>query len=99
MDGHAGAPEHGRSSSRELIIPASNGSTLTMALTGRRRSVAKAQRPARTMRKADGRRVADARDPIALEVFSNALLSVAEEIGALLIRTAYSVNIKERHDA
>jgi N-methylhydantoinase B len=38
-------------------------------------------------------------DPIALEVFSNALLSIAEEMGALLIRTAYSTNIKERHDA
>lgn len=38
-------------------------------------------------------------DPIALEVFSNALLSIAEEMGALLIRTAYSTNIKERQDA
>ena len=38
-------------------------------------------------------------DPVALEVFSNALLSVAEEMGALLIRTAYSINIKERQDA
>jgi N-methylhydantoinase B len=38
-------------------------------------------------------------DPIQLEVFSNALLSIAEEMGALLIRTAYSTNIKERHDA
>ena len=38
-------------------------------------------------------------DPVMLEVFSNALLSIAEEMGALLIRTAYSTNIKERHDA
>jgi N-methylhydantoinase B len=38
-------------------------------------------------------------DPVVLEVFSNALLSIAEEMGALLIRTAYSTNIKERHDA
>jgi len=38
-------------------------------------------------------------DPVALEVFSNALLSVAEEMGAVLIRTAYSINIKERQDA
>ena len=42
---------------------------------------------------------AAAPDPVALEVFSNALLSIAEEMGALLIRTAYSINIKERHDA
>ena len=40
-----------------------------------------------------------AADPVMLEVFSNALLSIAEEMGALLIRTAYSTNIKERHDA
>lgn len=38
-------------------------------------------------------------DAVALEVFSNALLSVAEEMGAALIRTAYSTNIKERQDA
>ena len=44
-------------------------------------------------------REASAPDAIALEVFSNALLSIAEEMGALLIRTAYSTNIKERHDA
>lgn len=40
-----------------------------------------------------------AADAVALEVFSNALLSISEEMGALLIRTAYSINIKERHDA
>lgn len=45
------------------------------------------------------RRSGAAPDPIAIEVFSNALLSVAEEMGALLIRTAYSTNIKERQDA
>lgn len=48
---------------------------------------------------ARGRRSASTPDPIALEVFSNALLSAAEEMGALLIRTAYSTNIKERQDA
>ena len=44
-------------------------------------------------------RETSAPDAVALEVFSNALLSIAEEMGALLIRTAYSTNIKERHDA
>lgn len=34
----------------------------------------------------------------ALEILSNRLLSVAEEMGAVLIRTAYSTNIKERRD-
>ena len=36
--------------------------------------------------------------PIELEVVSNALLSVAEEMGAVLIRTSQSTNIKERRD-
>lgn len=45
------------------------------------------------------KRNAAAPDAVALEVFSNALLSISEEMGALLIRTAYSTNIKERHDA
>src|ERR1700704_4306845 len=47
---------------------------------------------------AEGKRTA-LPDPVMLEVFSNGLLSIAEEMGALLIRTAYSTNIKERHDA
>ena len=37
-------------------------------------------------------------DPITLEVVGNALLSVAEEMGMVLIRSAYSTNIKERKD-
>jgi N-methylhydantoinase B len=37
-------------------------------------------------------------DAITLEILSNRLLSVAEEMGAVLIRTAYSTNIKERRD-
>ncbi len=37
-------------------------------------------------------------DPIVVEVLSNAFMSVAEEIGTILIRTAYSTNIKERKD-
>ena len=37
-------------------------------------------------------------DPISFEVLRNAFISVAEEMGATLVRTAYSPNIKERHD-
>lgn len=37
-------------------------------------------------------------DAVTLEILSNRLLSVAEEMGAVLIRTAYSTNIKERRD-
>ncbi len=37
-------------------------------------------------------------DPITLSVLSSALKGIAEEMGALLIRGAYSSNIKERRD-
>ena len=37
-------------------------------------------------------------DPIMLEVFNNLFMSIAEQMGAALINTAYSVNIKERLD-
>ena len=37
-------------------------------------------------------------DPVALEIFKNLYISVAEEMGLTLGRTAYSPNIKERRD-
>ena len=37
-------------------------------------------------------------DPITLEVLHNALLSITEEAYVALMRSAYSTNIKERHD-
>jgi len=37
-------------------------------------------------------------DPIMLEVFNNLFMSIAEQMGAALENTAYSVNIKERLD-
>ena len=37
-------------------------------------------------------------DPISLEVFKNMFISVADEMGVALLRTAYSSNIKERRD-
>jgi N-methylhydantoinase B len=37
-------------------------------------------------------------DPIIVEVLSNAFMSIAEEMGSTLVRTAYSTNIKERKD-
>ncbi|OWU85651.1 5-oxoprolinase [Oceanicola sp. 22II-s10i] len=37
-------------------------------------------------------------DPILLEVFNNLFMSIAEQMGATLRNTAYSVNIKERLD-
>ena len=38
-------------------------------------------------------------DPITLEVLRNALESIADEMGAVLRRTSFSPNIKERMDA
>jgi len=37
-------------------------------------------------------------DPIMLEVFNNLFMSIADQMGATLSNTAYSVNIKERLD-
>ncbi len=37
-------------------------------------------------------------DPVSLEIFKNLFISVAEEMGVTLGRTAYSPNIKERRD-
>lgn len=37
-------------------------------------------------------------DPVMLEVFNNLFMSIAEQMGASLENTAYSVNIKERLD-
>src|SRR5258708_35282376 len=38
-------------------------------------------------------------DPITLEVLRNGLESIADEMGAVLKRTSFSPNIKERMDA
>jgi len=37
--------------------------------------------------------------PVTLEIMGNLILSVAEEMGITLVKTAYSTNIKERKDA
>ena len=37
-------------------------------------------------------------DPVLLEVFNNLFMSVADQMGATLANTAWSVNIKERLD-
>jgi N-methylhydantoinase B len=37
-------------------------------------------------------------DPISLEIFRSALTAIAEEMGAVLTRSGYSPNIKERRD-
>ncbi|MGE0556989.1 MAG: hydantoinase B/oxoprolinase family protein [Burkholderiales bacterium] len=37
-------------------------------------------------------------DPVMLEIFNNLCMSIAEQMGATLANTAYSVNIKERLD-
>ncbi len=37
-------------------------------------------------------------DPVMLELFGNRMMAIAEEMGAALVNTAHSVNIKERLD-
>lgn len=37
-------------------------------------------------------------DPVLLEIFNNLFMSVAEEMGGVLAKTAHSVNVKERLD-
>ncbi len=37
-------------------------------------------------------------DPVALQVLSGGLAAICEEMGAVLVRSAHSANIKERHD-
>ena len=39
------------------------------------------------------------KDPVQLEIFKNRLTSISEEMGAVLCRSAFSANIKERKDA
>jgi N-methylhydantoinase B len=41
---------------------------------------------------------AESVDPVSLEIFRSALTAIAEEMGAVLTRSAYSPNIKERRD-
>ena len=42
-----------------------------------------------------GERIAD---PVQMDVFSNRLLAIAEDMGTILIRSSFSSNIKERRD-
>lgn len=37
-------------------------------------------------------------DAVTVEIVGNLLLSIAEEMGVALIKSAYSTNIKERRD-
>jgi N-methylhydantoinase B len=46
----------------------------------------------------EGARMTLLADPIAMEVFSNRLLSITEDMGTTLIRSSFSTNIKERKD-
>ena len=52
----------------------------------------------RTEKKQRAEAVGTRVDPIMLEVFNNLFMSIAEQMGATLANTAYSVNIKERLD-
>ncbi len=45
-----------------------------------------------------GRAVGTSADPVMLEIFNNLFMSIAEQMGATLANTSFSVNIKERLD-
>ncbi len=45
-----------------------------------------------------GKAVGTRADPVMLEIFNNLFMSIAEQMGATLANTSYSVNIKERLD-
>ena len=45
-----------------------------------------------------GRAIGTEADPVMLEIFNNLFMSIAEQMGATLANTSYSVNIKERLD-
>src|SRR5699024_2510769 len=47
---------------------------------------------------AQDRAVGTEADPVMLEVFNNLFMSVAEQMGAMLQKTSYSANVKERLD-
>jgi 5-oxoprolinase (ATP-hydrolysing) len=53
---------------------------------------------ARAAEQASVRSAGEERDPIALEVFGSAFMSIAEQMGRILQRTAQSTNIRERLD-
>lgn len=52
----------------------------------------------RAFPKADRRAIGTRADPVMLEIFNNLFMSIAEQMGATLANTAFSVNIKERLD-
>ncbi|WP_262690963.1 hydantoinase B/oxoprolinase family protein [Kordiimonas aestuarii] len=52
----------------------------------------------RTQEKTQAAIDTDSVDPIMLEIFNNLFMSVAEEMGGVLAKTAHSVNVKERLD-
>ena len=52
----------------------------------------------RTVPRPRGEQIGTKADPVMLEIFNNLFMSIAEQMGATLANTAWSVNIKERLD-
>ncbi len=65
-------------------------------------SAANAQQPATRESASAGnsssRKVTTERNPVQLEIFNYRFMSIAEQMGAVLAKTAHSINIKERFD-
>jgi 5-oxoprolinase (ATP-hydrolysing) len=53
---------------------------------------------ARAVQRAERFAIGTHADPVMLEIFNNLFMSIAEQMGATLANTAFSVNIKERLD-
>ena len=70
------------------------------AKTGAERQLILSRTHARQMTHAigTGLKGGEGADPVMLEIFNNLFMSIAEQMGAVLANTAYSVNIKERLD-
>ena len=62
-------------------------------MTGKRHLVLK-----RVAARKSVRAIGTEADPVMLEIFNNLFMNIAEQMGVVLERTAYSVNIKERLD-
>ena len=90
---------HDRTASRGRARRVSSGPTSWSSPTARVGARRLGRRAGRARRVGDGARVTPERlDPAALQILISRLTGVAEEMGAVLRRAAYSPNIKERAD-
>ena len=93
LRGEPAAGHRGRGPGRLRAARGDPGPAAGLARRGRRGRHDRARSERRRRRNADERL-----DPITLQVLIGGLRAACDEMGAALIRSAYSANIKERHD-